>query len=359
MTDCFNVILSDSEESQKTLRQAQSDNMCVQGGSSNAFTLAEILIVLSAIAIITAILLPSARNAMPNSDISKFKKSNHALVSAIHELVSSDKYYAQGDLGLDKNGDRIDNPKYFCNSLSDILSIKEVNCLDTNLGYNSTALANFPDLLTNEINGDKIYDIADCMCKAHTSSNEEIVLNDNTIIYTINPHYHFGSLINGSDKRLFNLCSNEKRYKFVCMDIDGINQGEDPFGYALRADGKIIYGARATAWIKASIQEKGDENLNISSIDSCTSLPTPTVVPEDDSCRVNVSTPSPTPTPEPSCELSANCLECSVDTGLCTMCELGHELVDGKCVFNCSVKAKDASSFLAIINKPDVSLSIR
>ena len=38
-----------------------------------AFTLAEILIVLSVIAIITAILLPSARNAMPNEDIQKAK----------------------------------------------------------------------------------------------------------------------------------------------------------------------------------------------------------------------------------------------------------------------------------------------
>ena len=55
------------------------------------FTLAEILIVLSVIAIITAILLPSARNAMPNEDIMKFKKAHNTLYTAIRELVTSDK----------------------------------------------------------------------------------------------------------------------------------------------------------------------------------------------------------------------------------------------------------------------------
>ena len=47
-----------------------------------------------------------------------------------------------------------------------------------------------------------------------------------------------------------------RNYKYFCMDIDGINQGEDPFGYGIRVDGKIILGARAQEWIKKSIQEK-------------------------------------------------------------------------------------------------------
>ena len=41
------------------------------------------------------------------------------------------------------------------------------------------------------------------------------------------------------------------------MDVDGINKGEDPFGYGIRADGKIIMGARADEWMNKSIQ-KGD-----------------------------------------------------------------------------------------------------
>ena len=37
--------------------------------------------------------------------------------------------------------------------------------------------------------------------------------------------------------------------------IDGINKGEDPFGYGIRADGKIYYGARATEWMNKKIQK--------------------------------------------------------------------------------------------------------
>ena len=45
-------------------------------------------------------------------------------------------------------------------------------------------------------------------------------------------------------------------YKVFCMDIDGLNNGEDPFGYGIRVDGKIILGARAQEWLEKSIQEK-------------------------------------------------------------------------------------------------------
>ena len=44
--------------------------------------------------------------------------------------------------------------------------------------------------------------------------------------------------------------------RVFCMDIDGINKGEDPFGYGIRVDGKIILGARAQEWLEKSIQDK-------------------------------------------------------------------------------------------------------
>ena len=40
------------------------------------------------------------------------------------------------------------------------------------------------------------------------------------------------------------------------MDVDGINKGEDPFGYGIRVDGKIILGARAQEWLGKNIQDK-------------------------------------------------------------------------------------------------------
>ena len=42
-------------------------------------------------------------------------------------------------------------------------------------------------------------------------------------------------------------------YKIFCLDIDKLNQVEDPFRYGIRADGKIINGARAQKWLEESI----------------------------------------------------------------------------------------------------------
>jgi len=288
-----------SSQTPKTLKQVQGDEVRV---GLRAFTLAEVMIVLAIIGILVAILLPTAQNLTPDEDLLKFKKANTSLTTAIREMVNSNKYYYDGDLGLDKEGNKITEPKYFCSVLSDILTTKKVSCSDSNLGYNSTALANLPNIETDEIDGVKIYEYIDCMCKQHTESGEEITLNDNTIIYTINPYYHFGSLTESgspTEKRLFNLCSNEKRYKFICMDIDQLNQGEDPFGYAIRADGKIIYGAKASAWIKKAINNNDEETI-FATTDSCPSAAL-TVTPENDVCKTVVQTPvvTPTPTPEP------------------------------------------------------------
>ena len=40
------------------------------------------------------------------------------------------------------------------------------------------------------------------------------------------------------------------------MDVDGIDKGEAPFGYGIRADGKILTGKRADEWMEKSIQDK-------------------------------------------------------------------------------------------------------
>ena len=45
-------------------------------------------------------------------------------------------------------------------------------------------------------------------------------------------------------------------HKIFCIDVDGIGKGEDPFGYGIRVDGKIMPGERADTWLQKSIQEK-------------------------------------------------------------------------------------------------------
>ncbi|MBR5304795.1 MAG: type II secretion system protein [Candidatus Gastranaerophilales bacterium] len=265
-----------------------------------ALTLAEIMIVLVVIGIFSAVLLPIARNATPDNDLAKYKKNSSALLLAIKELVHSDEFYADGDLGLKADNTSVDDPKYFCKTLAGVLTTKTVNCSSDNLGYNSSAAINLTDIGVDVINGDSVSDYVDCVCKANTSSGAEITLVDNTIIYSINPYYHFGSLTeSGSNPegRLFNLCSSSRRYKILCLDIDGIGAGEDPFGYALRVDGAVIPGSRALAWNKKGIYQN-DEEIAISSINSCTSTAL-SVIPESGIC----GGPAPKTCPEKTFEI--------------------------------------------------------
>ena len=73
------------------------------------FTLAEILIVLVIIGVLTMILLPIAFQSSPDEQVMKFKKGYNTLGTVIRELVTSDKYYQNGDLGLKKDGTLILN----------------------------------------------------------------------------------------------------------------------------------------------------------------------------------------------------------------------------------------------------------
>ena len=91
-----------------------------------AFTLAEVMIVLVVIGVLTAVLLPAARNAMPKEDVIKFKKGHNTLLSVVRELVTSDKYYLDGDLGIRTNGQVLnqsneDNHSYLISTFADIL----------------------------------------------------------------------------------------------------------------------------------------------------------------------------------------------------------------------------------------------
>lgn len=259
-----------------------------------AFTLAEIMIALVIIGVLTAILLPAARNIMPNENVVKFKKAHNILHSAIMELTTSDKYYYDGDLGIKPDGTLITsgnpaNSKYFCETLADVLNVKEVNCSE------STAQAAVINLICNlasdgdagcfALNGKVVTDSIleqrkkdlDSGCKkasAITSYSKQITTNDGMVIFDGSPNATFGHLaVNIGNRRAYGSKNTptfydsngfNAQYKPVCIDIDGIHPNatqddcvnECPFGYGIRVDGKILNGARAEEWIKKSIQEK-------------------------------------------------------------------------------------------------------
>ena len=242
-----------------------------------AFTLAEIMIVLTVIGILTAILLPAAIHSTPNENVMKFKKAHNTLYKVINELVSSDKYYKDGDLGVRANGALIDGTHsgdnlYLCNTFAEILSAKNINCTED--GEKSLAMSRILSIYTGTPSNEEIID---GKCKI-TTTTSKIITTDNIIYFETAPKVPFG--ISTGDAwsnnepdgttgcvfgaacaiRLFHdqLDANgfDTHYKIYCIDIDGIGTGEDPFGYGIRSDGKIMPGARALEWLQKSIQDK-------------------------------------------------------------------------------------------------------
>ena len=230
------------------------------------FTLAEIMIVLTIIGVLTAILLPSAFQARPDANIMKFKKANSTLSTIIRELLTSDKYYANGDLGTMANGNTV-QPDYLCESMADILTVKSTNCgrgistiatTATTGGYYQIASG---EPLTNNISTLKAN--LDGACNAiQADLNPDIITSDGISWYEVNPAMTFGMEDSGS--RVFaNPNSSTVKfpdangfdgaYKVYCIDVDEIGEGADPYGYGIRADGRIISGALADRDINESI----------------------------------------------------------------------------------------------------------
>ena len=210
-----------------------------------AFTLAEIMIVLTVIGVLTAILLPSARNSMPDEKAMKFKKAHNAFYAAIRELATSDKYYYIGDFSKKPDESTVSSVTYFCETLADVLSTKSISCSSNESlpsTWNYWVLDGSYSLATNKSN-------ADIGCRDIASHiGAEIVLQDGTVIYQTHPKYKFS---HPQFKALYN--GFIYSYKTFCIDIDGIGKGEAPFGYGVRVDGKIMNGARAEAWLDGSI----------------------------------------------------------------------------------------------------------
>ena len=223
-----------------------------------AFTLAEIMIVLAVIGVLTAILLPVAFHSTPDENVMKFKKGHNALLTVVRELVNSDQYYLEGDLSVRANGVVIDGTHdgdytYLCNTIADIMDTKSVDCSEDDVSVTWM----FWDLLNRTEEDNKT--LSDQGCKDVASEvGPEIVTTEGIVFYQTYPKMPFGYV---NETGIRNLLDNKDdngfiaSYKTFCMDIDGIDEGEDPFAYGIRVDGKVIFGARAEEWLQKSIQQ--------------------------------------------------------------------------------------------------------
>ena len=183
-----------------------------------AFTLAEVMIVLTVIGILTAILMPIAFHSAPDENVMKFKKATSTLGTVVREMVSSDQYFHDGNLSKKLGGTDAASSVDVCIAMADIMNYRSVNCSATN----STADSGNPD--------------TDCS----GTKNVQITTADGV-------QWFLASNAGFSDSR---------SYKVFCFDVDG-SGGEAAFGFRIRGDGKIEYGSRAQTWSSRNVQRGG------------------------------------------------------------------------------------------------------
>ncbi len=241
-----------------------------------AFTLAEILIVLVIIGVLTAILLPVAFQAAPDENVMKFKKANSTLTTVIRELVSSDRYYVNGDLGTkssstDAKGKLLEakdeNFTYFCDTISEIMSYKSKKCskLEGAEGYIEVGSS---EEATTYKKPSEAKVLLDTYCANQAATiGEEIVTSDGVAWFQTSPRTTFGKYLDEGVRQFSNPDAAvtypdengfDRMYKVFCIDVDGIGKGEAPFGYGIRSDGKLLTGQRADEWVQKSIQKSND-----------------------------------------------------------------------------------------------------
>ena len=103
---------------------------------------------------------------------------------------------------------------------------------------------------------------------------EVFSFDDKVVFYQTAPRVTFGyrsstehdlRTFGGNEIGLFKDKNNfNTAYKIVCIDIDGIHPdatvddcvNECPFGYGIRADGKILTGKRADEWLAREVNEE-------------------------------------------------------------------------------------------------------
>ncbi len=243
------------------------------------FTLAETMITLVVIGIIVAVIIPVMNNSKPDKNLIKFKKANETLYQTIQTLITSNKYYLNGDLGMKPDGSAVDfktktsDATYLCRSLAENLTVKKTNCSSYFTKSDTSAF-----FCTDWV-GVEGHD-ADVFCKKEAKNiGEEIVLRDGVVLYQMSPGYTFGYsggyLYNQGTKESarnpFYQAENKSRgemyrcSKVICIDVDGIPSGGSencddvkdicPFAYSIRIDGKISPHRRASEWIEKSLSK--------------------------------------------------------------------------------------------------------
>ena len=241
-----------------------------------AFTLAEVMIVLTVIGVLSAILLPVAFHSTPDKNILRFKKTYNDFARVIRDLASSGEHYLPGDLGIKPDGTLIDGTHagdyyYFCETVADSLAIKSADC-ETLYGDDSWGMAD-EDLQNLYYSTDYTYEPAwmDNLC-ARTENAPAGFIRTVDDIYIINHSPYSLLVINPADffPGVTPTQEDLKKYiyKFICIDLDEPQKGIKPFAIAFRRDGKLKLGARAKWWLERDINKKETDCCALSNVEA-------------------------------------------------------------------------------------------
>lgn len=195
------------------------------------FTLAEVMVVLSVIGVLTAILLPAAFKATPDELAMKAKKGYNTFGAAVRELAVSDKYYFEGDFNKKANGSAAKS-LYFCNSLADLLSTKNASCSGAASGTATATQANID---------------SSCVGKTVPTDANSIRTADDIKFYRASStDTSFPTTTDGN--------GFYTTYIAMCMAVSSKGATE-VFGMGVRVDGKVVPGTKLSTWLSKDIQQ--------------------------------------------------------------------------------------------------------
>ena len=223
--------------------------------TGKAFTLAEVMIVLTIIGILTAIIMPAAFHSTPNEDIMKFKKANVTLSKIVKEMASNGKYYKIGDLRNTANGG---NPgdNYMCQVIADLMTAKTVDCANNNKqatifvnAISGGSASNDCSTYANRCTLAKAKTQLDYYCASVGSSPKGVTTTDDVIWYETKKDNYTDSG-NHANPECDNAIECNCEYKVLCLKISNLY-----FGYGIRSDGKVISGYYADEYINKSLQD--------------------------------------------------------------------------------------------------------
>jgi len=204
----------------------------------------------------------------------KFKKAHATLSNVIHELVTSDKYYCTETMRFlpDCKTEPPSAKQYMINCMADVLSLKVLNNTK-DFTVDPASLWLLSDENPYFVNRNETKRVVNASTIAATKRGLDIqclrsgkivgadmITTDGIAYYQggfSDHHFEF------TDENGFDIT-----YKFFCIDIDGIPNNvtltdcvnECPFGYGIRADGKILTGARADVWLEKGFQKGKNDN---------------------------------------------------------------------------------------------------